>query len=174
MFTVLPIECRYDLICIFTYFRPQQKFYPLRAPWGPLRAPDASKTCLPYSPLNVDMICYAFLHTLDLNGTFTPWGPPEGPLRIPEGSWGLENMFTVLPIECRYDLICIFTYFRPQRKFYPLRAPWGPLEGPLRAPWGPLRAPEASKTCLPYYPLNVDRIWYAFLHTLDLNGTFTP
>ena len=56
---------------------------PLKAPWGLLRAPEASKTCLPYSPLNVDMIWYAFLHTLDLNGIFTPWGPPEGPLRAP-------------------------------------------------------------------------------------------
>ena len=141
MFTLLPIECRYDLICIFTYFRPQRNFLPPkgppRAPWGPLRAPEASKTCLSYSPLNVDMIWYAFLHTLDHNKNFyplrAPWGPPEGPLRAPEGSWGLENVFTVLPIECRYDLICIFTYFRPQRSFYPLRAPSGPPEGPLRA-----------------------------------------
>ena len=74
------------------YFWPQWNFYPLWAPsgppegpWRPLRAPEASITCLPYSPLNVDMIWYAFLHTLDLNGIFTPWGPPEGPLRPPEG-----------------------------------------------------------------------------------------
>ena len=96
---------------------------PLRAPWGSLRAPESSETCLPYSPLKVDMIWYAFLHTLDLNEIFTPWGPPE-------------------------DL--------------------------LMGPWGSLRAPEASKTCLPYSPLNVDMIWYAFLHTWDLNGIFTP